>query len=376
MNPRHSLPPIETPRLLLRPLTRSDLPTTLAWRNKDRVRSGFFTSRCLTPEEHAAWFEKYTRRDDDQVFLISDLATSRPVGQVALYRMSGEDAEFGRLMIGEDDSLGHGIAQEASQAILDFGFNALGLKRIYLDVLSNNDRARKLYLRLGFRIVSETADRIRMEFSKGSSIEAPRELKDIELLCSTYLEREESRPTWLRDLDTDPTSTYYRFFYEVTRTIRPKVCFEIGTCEGKSAAHLAAGNPAGLIVTLDIRTSARQSVDALRLPNIVSLLCDSIEATRQLRYLPEIDILFIDGDHRLEQSYREYLAYRPFVRNGGLIFFDDISINDEMKVMWNAIADPKCALPRLHYTGFGVAVKSPTSVVAPLDTILRGREAR
>lgn len=37
-----------------------------------------------------------------------------------------------------------------------------------------------------------------------------------------------------------------------------------------------------------------------------------------------IDALFIDGDHRYEGVKHDFLCYRPFVKDGGLILFHDI----------------------------------------------------
>ena len=41
----------------LRLLTESDLPQTLAWRNRDHVRRWFLHSDLVTPEAHRGWFE-------------------------------------------------------------------------------------------------------------------------------------------------------------------------------------------------------------------------------------------------------------------------------------------------------------------------------
>lgn len=346
--------PILSKRLTLRPLQRVDLLTTLAWRNKERVRIGFFTSRPLTSAEHQQWFSEYLDRADDFVFVIVESGSNRPIGQAALYHIDPAlgVAEFGRLMIGEDDALRQGFAREATQALIEYAFEVLRLTSVHLEVRPENERAIRLYESLGFKAVVNSQDRIEMEIKTPSRTDL---LASVREKYQSYLGLPDTRPEWLRELDTDPTSVYYRFFYELTRSLRPAVTFEIGTCEGKSAAHFAAGNPAGLVITLDIRPSAKKFAEELSLPNLVPILCHSLEAPRSLRYLPMIDILFIDGDHRFEQSYREYCLYRPFVREGGLIFFDDIEINDEMRRLWAAIPDPKESLPKLHYTGFGVA---------------------
>ena len=130
------------------------MPRTLAWRNQEHIRRWFFDSEPLTLERHAAWFARYRERDDDFVFLIEAVGIEaiggglcavpkygtprrafptepRPIGQAALYRVDWDArrAEFGRLMIGEADAAGRGLAREATAAILNLAFGQLGLRR-------------------------------------------------------------------------------------------------------------------------------------------------------------------------------------------------------------------------------------------------------
>jgi hypothetical protein len=80
---------------------------TLAWRNQDHIRTWFFHSDVITPEQHRRWFDAYRGRDDDFVFVIEETEElRRPVGQVALYYIDWEPgtAEYGRLMIGDTDA--------------------------------------------------------------------------------------------------------------------------------------------------------------------------------------------------------------------------------------------------------------------------------
>ena len=189
------------------------------------------------------------------------------------------------------------------------------------------------------------------------------DLAQLAQLAKSFLDFPDERPQWLKDLDMDPTSVYYRYLFEFARKFRPGISLEIGTCEGKSAAHLAAGNPEGVVVTLDIKPEAKRLADALLLPNLVAIVGDSIALLDRLKWIPSLDVLFVDGDHTFRNAYGEYVAYRPHVHDGGLVFFDDIAISDGMRRVWESVPDPKESLPNLHYTGFGVAKKD--SSVSP-----------
>jgi RimJ/RimL family protein N-acetyltransferase len=157
--------PLVNGRVRLRLLEEADLPQTLAWRNQDHIRRWFLTSDVITPEQHREWFEQYRERDDDFVFLIEETITLRsPVGQAAIYRIDRErgDAEFGRMLIGDDEARGQGLAQLATDALVKWAFSDLGLREVYLDVLPDNHAARSVYERCGFEAKQLTDGILRM----------------------------------------------------------------------------------------------------------------------------------------------------------------------------------------------------------------------
>ena len=53
-------------------------------------------------------------------------------------------------MIGEKMVWGQGIANESSRLALNYCFNELGLKKIYLGVIAENKRAIQSYKSIGF----------------------------------------------------------------------------------------------------------------------------------------------------------------------------------------------------------------------------------
>jgi RimJ/RimL family protein N-acetyltransferase len=164
--PKRFIQPFETWQIGLRLLTSDDLQTTLAWRNQDRVRKSLITSRRLTPEEHRSWYETYASKDDDFVFLFSDVQDlSHPVGQVSLYRIdwTRRTAEFGRLMIGEEHALHKGLAIAATRAIINLAFTCFRLETLSLKVYESNAAAMAIYKKVGFTTTSVQGGLVRME---------------------------------------------------------------------------------------------------------------------------------------------------------------------------------------------------------------------
>jgi predicted O-methyltransferase YrrM len=56
---------------------------------------------------------------------------------------------------------------------------------------------------------------------------------------------------------------------------------------------------------------------------------------------PELDFLFIDGNHMYEYVKKDYEMYSPLVRKGGIVAFHDIGLNEEGGVykLWNDLKE-------------------------------------
>ncbi len=157
MAKRH-VAPLDGGRVRLRLLEEADLPMTLAWRNQAHIRKWFLHSEVITPEQHHRWYEQYWDRDDDFVFVIEETETlGRPIGQAALYHADWAHGrvEFGRLMIGDAEAIGLGLATLSTTRLLSLAFIEWGLREVRLEVLSGNVAARAVYGRCGFEMTAE-----------------------------------------------------------------------------------------------------------------------------------------------------------------------------------------------------------------------------
>lgn len=163
------LDPVENELVVLRLLKQDDLPQTLLWRNQDGIRKWFLSTELLEMENHMNWFNRYQLLDNDFVFVIlSKELGGLPVGQIALYSIDWgtKIGEYGRLMIGEAQAKGKGLAKSASQLVLDIGFDTLKLEKIKLEVKDDNIVAISIYRSLGFIQVRNRDGLIWMEKEK------------------------------------------------------------------------------------------------------------------------------------------------------------------------------------------------------------------
>ena len=167
--PKPDVPVLEHGRVRLRLLQDADLPMTRDWRNQDHIRKWFLHSDVITPGQHERWWQAYRERDDDFVFVIEETeALRRPVGQVSIYNIdqSAARAEFGRLMIGEREANGLGLAREATALLVEHALANWALREIYLEVLENNRPALAVYAACGFRESRRNAGLVHMTRSR------------------------------------------------------------------------------------------------------------------------------------------------------------------------------------------------------------------
>jgi hypothetical protein len=128
----------------------------------------------------------------------------------------------------------------------------------------------------------------------------------------------------------------------VTKGLRPRTVFEIGTYNGlTTAVFLLNSDPDALIVTMDLPTdcaggcgrlasdeelvASRQlgSVPrALGLRPYTQLLCDSM-AFDPSPYLNSIDLGLIDGAHDVAHAQNDTIKMARMMSDGGMVFWHD-----------------------------------------------------
>ena len=143
---------IETERTYLRPLERKDLPQRTAWLN-DRVVSETLLLRFpVSLAETEQWFERALQDPTRKDFVIVLKKTKEPIGlagYVSIDWIHRKAEPF--IAIGNRKHWGKGLGTEVVQALLDCGFNELGLNRQFGYMLANNPGALKMDLRAGFK---------------------------------------------------------------------------------------------------------------------------------------------------------------------------------------------------------------------------------
>jgi ribosomal-protein-alanine N-acetyltransferase len=144
---------IETDRLLMRPVTRDDLPTMLRFRADPEVSRYLGGPAMSTPEFVARRFDFYL-----------DCHRRRGIGMCALMRKPDTEMigwaglqpleESGEIEVGygfDRPHWGQGYATEAANAWLRYGFETVGLERIVAVAVPENKGSRRVMEKLGMK---------------------------------------------------------------------------------------------------------------------------------------------------------------------------------------------------------------------------------
>jgi RimJ/RimL family protein N-acetyltransferase len=141
-------------KIRLTAVDKEDLPTISGW-YEDSVFSRMFDALPAVPKSRVElehWLEERQQGKYDYLFAVRPKDGERLIGYIELDGILWPH-QTGWLTIGlgEKETWGKGNGREAMELILNFVFNELNLHRIQLTVFSYNERAIKLYKRLGFQ---------------------------------------------------------------------------------------------------------------------------------------------------------------------------------------------------------------------------------
>ena len=143
-------------KVALGPIRRDLMPLYNRWINDFEVLEYMGAlQQPMTQEAEEAWFAQASRPQETSVdFLIYELPSYRPIGTTDLRNIDfrNRSAQFG-IIIGEKDAWSKGYGTEATELMLHYAFNDLGLHSVWLTVFSFDPRGIRAYEKAGFKVV-------------------------------------------------------------------------------------------------------------------------------------------------------------------------------------------------------------------------------
>ena len=149
------------------PVSEALLPDYLAMVNDiENVRRYIAMNRGAQPiseEKERRWVQQKLA-ERAPVFSMREKGTGAFIGNVEFMDAADGAAELGIAITATMQDKGFG--SEAIPAVVDYGMDALGLRRVFLKVFPDNARAIHVYEKCGFREYDRTADDVFMEIMR------------------------------------------------------------------------------------------------------------------------------------------------------------------------------------------------------------------
>jgi predicted O-methyltransferase YrrM len=141
-----------------------------------------------------------------------------------------------------------------------------------------------------------------------------------------------------------------QLLFRIVDHYSPQNILELGTSLGVTTAYLAAAKEASTIVTMEgasaVADVAKRNFNTLGLKNIQLVEGNFDETlTATLVKMGNIDMAFVDGNHRYEPTVRYFREMLPGIQEDSILIFDDIHWSKEMEQAWEEIKqDPTVTL--------------------------------
>ena len=137
--------------IVLRRLELKDIPYMLEWMHDTETKLIFQNDFLAVDEVKAVNFILNSFNDDNKHFAIVDNSNDEYLGTISLKNIDNKNRNAEYAISTRRIARGKGINMLASNLIINYGFNELNLNKIYLNVLSKNERAIKFYKKIGFK---------------------------------------------------------------------------------------------------------------------------------------------------------------------------------------------------------------------------------
>lgn len=151
------LTPLPRYGIELRWLAECDLERVRLWRNEPRIASMMVDQQYISPEQHQAWFTRISA--SPRHFCFVAYFRGEPIG-VATLTLDPYDATVGEpgIYIGDERFARNLVPFCVVFALLDFGFEQLGLVKMKARVFALNSAARRFNACCGYQPVGQEGD--------------------------------------------------------------------------------------------------------------------------------------------------------------------------------------------------------------------------
>ena len=133
----------------LRRLRVDDGPRVLAWRNSPDIAANMYADHLISPAEHAAWLEAALSRPDRRYWIVELDGAPAGVANLARIDLQASRCELA-LYLAEPAARGRRAGTAVDYLLCGHAFEALGLNKVWCEVLAHNAAGYRVHERFGF----------------------------------------------------------------------------------------------------------------------------------------------------------------------------------------------------------------------------------
>ena len=134
----------------LRRLEEKDTRGMLEWMHDPSINRWFKFDPARVTEESVLEFIRNSFTEKNRHYAVVD-ESDEYLGTISLEDIDNENGHALFSISMRSCAIGTGAASAAAKELLCIAFEQMGLERVYLNVLSDNERARRFYEKTGFR---------------------------------------------------------------------------------------------------------------------------------------------------------------------------------------------------------------------------------
>jgi RimJ/RimL family protein N-acetyltransferase len=168
----------------LRSLELNNIEQIRKWRNSEEIGKNFIFRDKITKEQQLKWFKRIDSSENDYFFSILNKGVLVGLTEVKKIDWNKNTGDAGLFIAPEyQNSL---IPFESTILLLDFSFYELGLKRINIKVLTDNQRAMRFNQYMGYKEFNSYAQEINNSITKITEMYLDEEsyIKNRHKICS------------------------------------------------------------------------------------------------------------------------------------------------------------------------------------------------
>lgn len=209
---------------------------------------------------------------------------------------------------------GHGMH---SPFVYDFIINVLNDRKKY-DCFTKIEHIRK-------ELLADDRDIEVEDFGAGSSL-IPFKKRKIKRIAASSLKKKQ----------------FAQLLFRIAKYYHSKTIVELGTSLGITTSYLASANDETQLHTMEgaknIAAIAGETFKKAGVSNI-DLIIGNFDNTipQLLKKLSEVDLLFIDGNHRMKPTLEYFESFLKKATNESIFIFDDIHWSAEMEEAWKIV---------------------------------------